>query len=92
MKPFIIAGIEPVKVEPYNSNNAWGFGGMVGERMTYPNGAIIVAGKACYRHMPSHAWVNVYNSEGKKVFSDYRLSIDDACVVKAITEKGATDE
>lgn len=92
MKPFTIAGIEPVSAEPYDSNNAWGFGGIAGSKMTYPNGAVIISGVAFYRHLPHHGWVNVYNSEGKKVFSDYRLSIDDACVVKAITEKGATNE
>lgn len=54
-----IAGVEPVSIEEYNTNNAWGFGGSIGIRIYYPNGTVITMGRVCYRHAPSHKFVNV---------------------------------
>jgi hypothetical protein len=39
-------------VRDYDSNNAWGFGGMVGKEYILPTGEIIRTGKACFRHLP----------------------------------------
>lgn len=43
---------------PYNTNNAWGFGGMLGRRVTATLGGLALLfdyGQLCYRHMtPEH--------------------------------------
>lgn len=41
-------GLTPVA---YNSNNAWGFGGMSGQCYELPGGAHILIGMASFRHI-----------------------------------------
>ena len=36
-------------VEDYNSNNGWGFGGMIGKKYTFDSGLVIYKGKRNYR-------------------------------------------
>lgn len=40
-----------VKIEKFNTNNGWGFGGGIGTKTIYDNGLIHVKGKAYYRHL-----------------------------------------
>lgn len=49
-----------VKRENYNTNNAWGFGGAVGERVEYDNGIGHLRGRSYYRHSPSSPYSRLF--------------------------------
>ena len=67
MKAVVVNGIEPVKAEEFNTNNAWGFGGGIGRVLTYPNGCRVREGCAYYRHLPSHSFIRYFLANGKEV-------------------------
>jgi hypothetical protein len=47
------------KVEKFDSCNAWGFGGAVGNRYHLKNNIVVTIATACYRHLPSHDFIRV---------------------------------
>lgn len=49
-----------VSSKPFNTNNAWGFGGSRGFETIYANGLKNRKGSADYRHMPSTSFDNWY--------------------------------
>lgn len=59
--------IEP---KPYNSNNAWGFGGMDGNEWTFPNGYVYRKGRAYFRHLDPKPIEYGLNPEGIKISVD----------------------
>ena len=68
-------------VSDYNSNNAWGFGGIAGKEYQFRNGhVVIIAGRAYYRHAPSHPWVNVYVN-GVVTMRTRKLNANDVDVI-----------
>lgn len=64
-----------VSDEPYNSNNSWGFGGMIGRLVTATLGDLRLSfkyGKAIYRHMdPDNVDVVRVNGHLKPFDTDY---------------------
>jgi hypothetical protein len=62
---------------PINTNNAWGFGGVYGKKYT-KDGYEVIIGKACYRHAPSHKYVNGYG------FVGFRGEITEKSLIKFI--------
>lgn len=58
------------KVTPYNSNNAWGFGGAYGNKYVLKDGKVVKIITACYRHLPSEKVITITNAEGKRVFDE----------------------
>ena len=61
-----------VSKRPYNTNNAWGFGGSCGTEVVFDSGWTHRTGRLCYRHeyrgLPTKAeyWVS---PEGKRCFT-----------------------
>lgn len=55
----------------FNSNNAWGFGGISGTRELFDNGFIIETGRAYFRHHPSEAVTKYYCA----VLPDFKVQI-----------------
>ena len=54
--------LNPEKVEDFNSNNAWGFGGAFGQRFYYKNNTVVVTfATACYRHIKASQFIRVDN-------------------------------
>ncbi len=43
---------------PFNSNNAWGFGGGIGTKWE-ADGVVVKLFKACFRHLPGHKVITV---------------------------------
>jgi hypothetical protein len=86
IKQLIIAGIEPVKSEHYNSNNAWGFGGARGEKYYYPSGAVILVGYAGTRHQGDFPFHTVTDKDGRcKVDrSGIKVDINDEVIQRII--------
>jgi hypothetical protein len=39
-----------IRIENFNTNNGWGFGGVSGNRYYYDNGICIIKGSRSYRH------------------------------------------
>ena len=39
-----------IKGQPFNTTNAWGFGGSIGNRYELPDGSILSQGRQYYRH------------------------------------------
>lgn len=68
------------KVENYNTNNAWGFGGAVGKEYTLENGFSIVHAKACYRHIKPTSFIQLR-------LNGVRLNDDSPASGKKIIEK-----
>lgn len=60
--------LKPVKIEEYNSNNAWGFGGARGTMFTYESGARLLLAYACTRHHGEFPFCAVYTKDNKGVF------------------------
>ena len=61
-------GREPVKVENFNTNNAWGYGGGVGKQFTYPSGAYVRKGYWTMRTGHQGDFFCVYDKTGKRIF------------------------
>ena len=63
-----------IEARPYNSNNAWGFGGGIGTAYEIERAPdevwIVVVGTAHYRHLPSHKFLKAYRkgSPGKHFY------------------------
>lgn len=67
-----------IKVEKFNTNNAWGFGGGIGTQTTYESGAYMKEGKAYYRHMPPTKFKCYYNSSADRLIQDGYVWIGDS--------------
>lgn len=52
---------------PFNTNNAWGFGGGFGIEHTFPNGYKCREGTACYRHLRSEKFRTFITPDGMRV-------------------------
>jgi len=50
-----------VSKEPFNTNNAWGFGGGIGTVTTYSNGYRMRKGTAMFRHLPNESFCRYFN-------------------------------
>lgn len=66
-----------VKTENYNTNNDWGFGGVIGVETTYDNGLITRNGQAHFRHLRPTDYFKVYvEFEGDRIevadFASYK--------------------
>jgi len=61
--------MKPIKTEPFNTNNGWGFGGGQGVQHTYANGVYVRIGRAGYRHSIAQdtGFVCYYNSDGYRL-------------------------
>lgn len=59
-------GLSP---RPFNTNNAWGFGGMSGKAYALPGGGEIRVGRAYFRHMNPEAVKKVVTREGDSLFN-----------------------
>jgi hypothetical protein len=56
----------------FNSNNAWGFGGAIGDRYTSPNGNVVVKIATAYcRHLPPQGFITV-TVAGRRVYDEPR--------------------
>jgi hypothetical protein len=88
VKNLIIACIEPVKAEDFNTNNAWGFGGGYGTEYTYPSGASIRLGTACYRHSCCSKYVALYNKEGHRVHEWLHKLPDNMELIEKVIKTG----
>lgn len=63
MKDFLDKAIS---TEPFNTNNAWGFGGAIGKSFKFKGGVEIRSGVASFRHLPPHHFTAVY-LDGKRI-------------------------
>lgn len=68
--------MKEVKREKFNTNNAWGFGGGIGEEITYDNGLINRKGTAYYRHMSPSKFDRWQVNVGDKEYPDFTVEID----------------
>ena len=84
----IINGIKPIKSEPYNSNNAWGFGGARGTKYTYESGAVLFIGFAGSRHQGESRFHTVTDKNGTRQIDrpGLRVDIHDPEIIKLITD------
>lgn len=57
----------------YNSNNSWGFGGIVGKCWDFKSGHQVVVGKACTRHAGS-VKVEVFRKDGINIFDESKFT------------------
>ena len=62
-----VKGVEPVDVIPFNTNNAWGFGGGIGKVFVYSNGYTIRKGRAYFRHLPPRSFVRYFDADHKEI-------------------------
>jgi hypothetical protein len=56
-----------------NTNNAWGFGGIIATEKTYANGYKSVIGKACYRHTGTSPVERFYDNNGDAISKEVFL-------------------
>ena len=56
-----------ITVTEINTNNAWGFGGMIGKETKYPNGYKSRIGKAYFRHLPSEKVEKYFDKKGNQI-------------------------
>lgn len=57
------SGAQVIGIEPHNTNNEWGFGGMIGTNTNYRLGELTLqhrVGNAHFRHLPSERVDRVY--------------------------------
>lgn len=66
----------PIKQEPFNTCNSWGFGGGIGTVSTYASGAVMRKGTAYYRHAKSDSFCCYYNSDGKRLIDNGYVGSD----------------
>jgi hypothetical protein len=66
--------MKEIRSEKVNTNNAWGFGGMVGTVTEYDNGMIQRKGRAFFRHLPPEP----VNRWQVRLFEDFVIDIDGA--------------
>lgn len=65
----------------YNTNNAWGFGGVAGIEYTFENGLTLVEGQAYYRHLnPEPAFLLRLN--GERIHEEGRLVTSEGLTIK----------
>lgn len=85
MKEFMtIVKTKAIKVEKYNTNNSWGFGGAVGKRYIFKDGTSLVKASACYRHLPSKPFARFEDNEDNRVFCDNKKN---RSIIAEIIEK-----
>lgn len=63
-------GTPCTKIESYNTNNAWGFGGGSGLQYTFNNMLYAKIGSASYRHSPSTKYITLYKLNPEKTGYD----------------------
>jgi hypothetical protein len=94
-----------VKRENYNTTNAWGFGGVIGERILYDNGIVHERGREYYRHSKPLSYSKLLYSFGeelpivncsdiKKIIgkSLYKISSENGTVVMAGVDSQPTEK
>lgn len=56
-----------IKPTERNSNNAWGFGGMIGKEWVFPNGFVFRKGTAYFRHLDPKPIAYGLNPDGQRI-------------------------
>lgn len=62
-------GIPKVKIEYYNTNNAWGFGGGIGLKYIFNKKLSCKIGTAYYRHLDSSKYITI-EKDNKRIFDE----------------------
>lgn len=52
---------------PFNTNNAWGFGGRMGTAWTFPDGLKYQHGVVCFRHAGTQTFGRFLNTDNRDV-------------------------
>lgn len=53
----------PAKVEDYNSNNDWGFGGLMGKKYIFNEHLHLRTGLLCFRHLPKKPITTIWQDK-----------------------------
>jgi hypothetical protein len=59
----------PVRIEKFNSNNSWGFGGAIGKRYHLSDKLFICEATAYYRHLPSNEF-STFTYDGVRLIDE----------------------
>lgn len=63
----------PIAGVPFNTNNAWGFGGGIGLSFKFPNGIEYRTGTAYFRHQEPAEFDGFRDADGRR--ADYKQSL-----------------
>ena len=74
------------RVEKFNTNNGWGFGGAYGERYHLKNNIVVTIATACFRHTGTTPFIRVDHNGRHGVIDTDRSSTRLANVYNFVNE------
>lgn len=76
-----------IRKNQVNTNNAWGFGGLIGVETEYDNGIITIIGSNCHRHTGTSSANAIY----VRIYKNFTIEVRKGVGLKGIATLNGID-